>query len=223
MTEKPSAVVTQGATATESVTVDGDQHALPPPWLWKPLVNKNCVSNSSSNQIVPDPFPPLFDPDIYKDRNRNKVPTDTLLNIDHYNSVGRGYGWVATQGQEIRQIINTDIVTKLPGNKLEIGPFLNPVIYGPGVKYFDVLDLNGLKERAKAVQYTSVLEVPIDYVHPTGDLTSIPDKATFSLIVSAHVIEHQLDLVRHFNAIGDLLVDGGYYTMIVSSEAIPFF
>jgi hypothetical protein len=118
--------------------------------------------------------------------------------------------------------IFTDLVKKIPGSKLEIGPFVNPQLFGYDVKYFDVLNLDGLKKRAEKIEYPLGRLVKIDYVEPTGDLSVIPDKGNFSLAFSAHVVNNQLDLVTHLNSVSDLLVDGGYYLMFVPDKRYCF-
>jgi predicted SAM-dependent methyltransferase len=110
----------------------------------------------------------------------------------------------------------------LHAEALEIGPFLNPLIYGNNVKYFDVLDLEHLKERAAKIGYPAVRPVPIDYVDPTGNLRNIPDKHAFGMVVGSHMLEHQLDIVRHLQAVQDLLKPGGYYAIIVPDKRYCF-
>jgi hypothetical protein len=109
-----------------------------------------------------DPFPPNFESKLYLSRYRQHVPRGTMLDEAHYKAVGRDKGWICTRGQELRGFINTEIAAKLPGNVLELGPFMNPTLFGPNIKYFDVLDMKGLKERAKAIKYPIVREVEID-------------------------------------------------------------
>jgi hypothetical protein len=57
-------------------------------------------------------------------------------------------------------------------------------------------------------------------VDPNADLNTIEEKNSFAMVLSSHVVEHQLDLVRHFRAVSKLLVAGGYYTLIVSTWAV---
>lgn len=47
---------------------------------------------------------------------------------------------------------------------LEIGSFLNPCLIGKKVKYFDVLNRDELRERAKIINYDAVNIVDIDFV-----------------------------------------------------------
>ncbi len=107
------------------------------------------------------------------------------------------------------------------GNALEIGPFDNPTIAGPGVSYFDVLDAPALKSRAAAIGYGGG-RIPerIDFVSPTGDL-SVIDRS-FDAALSSHVIEHQPDLVQHLRGVEAILKPGGAYHLIVPDRRYTF-
>ena len=72
---------------------------------------------------------------------------------------------------------------------LEVGPFTNPTLRGPNVKYFDVMDKQGLINRANAIGYVYTVPVDIDYVSSTGDLSIVDKKFDFCL--SSHCVEHQ--------------------------------
>ena len=71
------------------------------------------------------------------------------------------------------QCINTDQLSCL-----EIGPFDDPVLRGSKVKYFDVLDQVGLKNKSLNCKRPHPLQnIPyIDYVDPNGNITIIKDK-----------------------------------------------
>ena len=103
---------------------------------------------------------------------------------------------------------------------LEIGPFLNPVMRGRRVRYFDVLDTAGLKARAAIQNYRYSDAPEIDYVSPAGDLSIIKDR--FASLLSAHCIEHQPDIVRHLRQAGGLLQPGGRYYLIVPDKRYCF-
>lgn len=179
---------------------------------WKPL-------QGECRGIQTDPFPPSFDLKYYqKENGRGKT-------YQHYIEVGRSEGLNSSKGQRLKEFINTEILQNFTeperqqdkGLILEIGPFLNPMLVGEGIKYFDILDLAGLEERAKQVGYPEIKKVPIDYVSPSGDLSVISEQGEFSLVVSSNVLLNQLSLVEHLKQVGNLLKDGGYYAMTVSS------
>jgi hypothetical protein len=184
---------------------------------WKPIDDgKLC----SSKGMRLDPFPPSFDLTVYQ-----KI-YGAGRDYSHYVEVGRKQGWECTRGQRLKEIINLEILPKFlqaerrvdKGMVLEIGPFLNPMIVGPGVRYLDVMDMEALKQRAKNVGYPEINSVNIDFVSPTGDLSMLPEKS-FSLIASSNVLSNQADLIRHLLGIQRLLLEGGYYAMTVRSSS----
>lgn len=181
------------------------------------LHDQDCTANPETN----DPFPVDFDHEYYNTENRNSVSPSTVLDEMHYNAFGKVRGWNCTKGQHIREHINK-IAEKMSFPSLEIGPFLNPTMVGEKVKYFDVLDREGLIERAGKINYPIVREVEIDFVVPSGDLNAINESSQFSMILSSHCIEHQLDLVRHLHHVSRLLVDGGYYVLLIPDKRYCF-
>lgn len=105
---------------------------------------------------------------------------------------------------------------------LEIGPFYNPVCVGSKVEYFDILSQNDLKTRAKEIDdKVDLTQIPfINYVSSTGDLDII--KKRFDAVISCHAIEHQLDLIGHFQSVSKLLEAGGNYYLIVPDKRYCF-
>lgn len=103
---------------------------------------------------------------------------------------------------------------------LEISPFFNPVLRSGTVWYFDVLSQAQLQ--ARALQHNGNPDwVPyIHFVSPVADLSVVG--RTFNLIVSSHVIEHQVNLVRHLQAVGRLLRPGGIYLLFVPDKRYCF-
>jgi hypothetical protein len=208
-------------------TVPSYPHVLEADY-WKPIASE-C--KEVGNTSVADPFPPTFDLELYQEENSDDTATNSdgsavIFDESHYLQIGRHLGHTSTSGQSIREIINQDILPHL-SPALELGPFTNPILLkadgGAEVKYFDVLDQQALLERAGRVGYPVINSVPIDYVSPNGDLASVPDKGTFQMILSSHVLEHQLSLVYHLNAVASLLTDdGGYYLAIVPDKRYCF-
>jgi predicted SAM-dependent methyltransferase len=112
-----------------------------------------------------------------------------------------------------------DLTTK---TLLELGPFNNPAFTGRNVKYFDVLDRKGLIEKAKKFRISSAgIPSKIDYVSNDADLTTIRIEE-FDYVFSSHVIEHQLDLITHFNHVYDLLKENGKYLLIIPDKRYCF-
>jgi SAM-dependent methyltransferase len=157
--------------------------------------------------LLLDPFPESFDPILYRHLYKE--------DLNHYLSFGKDRGYQCSRGQHLREIINQEIVSVMPGSVLEIGPFINPLIRSPKAKYFDIANWDGLVQKAKELSYVvSPQPVTIDYVDASGDLSFIVD-AQFSLVVSANVVGVQTDLVRHMQDVSRIMAPGGYYAMIV--------
>lgn len=103
---------------------------------------------------------------------------------------------------------------------LEIGPFVNPILRGKQVKYVDVLDGQGLYERALKIG-RSVDTVPyIDYVIDDMDLSKVDSQ--FDIVISSHCIEHQPDLVDHLDSVSNLLSDEGRYFLLIPDMRFCF-
>ena len=135
----------------------------------------------------------------------------------HYHRFGIGEGRASSPLTFREGLIRT---CESNASVLEIGPFYNPVSTAKNVSYFDVLDQDDLKARAKAIG-ASPRGVPfVEFVSPDGDL-SIVDRS-FAAAVSSHCIEHQPDLVRHLRDVGDLLEPGGSYFLIVPDKRYCF-
>lgn len=115
-----------------------------------------------------------------------------------------------------------DLISLISLNEsaLEIGPFTNPMLVGPNVSYFDVLDKAHLIERARSVGYPVVSPVEIDFVSPIGDLSAVT--GTFDVIASSHCIEHQPDLVSHLQKVEQLLNPGGRYLLTIPDKRYCF-
>lgn len=119
--------------------------------------------------------------------------------------------------QSLIKSINTDEL-----NCLEIGPFDDPVLRGTKVKYFDVLDQIGLKNRSLNCNRPHPLQniPPIDYVEPNGNIKIIKDK--FDVVLSCHSIEHQTDFVQHLKDVSSLLKPNGCYVIILPDKRYCF-
>ena len=97
-------------------------------------------------------------------------------------------------------------------NVLEIGPYHNPALHGPQVRYFEIFDTETLKTELAARGMQADRAPDIHYVSPTGDLSVVSDR--FEAVFSAHCVEHQPDLIRHLEQVWSLLQPGGCYYLI---------
>lgn len=105
---------------------------------------------------------------------------------------------------------------------LEIGPFDDPVLRGRKVKYFDVLDQSGLKQKSiKCRRPHPIQNIPnIDYVEPEGNIKIINDK--FDIVLSCHSIEHQTDFIQHLKDVSSILKPNGCYLIILPDKRYCF-
>ena len=109
------------------------------------------------------------------------------------------------------------------GLTLEIAPYFCPIVSGDNARYFDIFDSAELRRRASedpAPNVTPETVVDVHYSDPNGDLATIPGK--FADIVSSHNIEHQPDLITHFEKVFDLLEDGGRYVAFIPDRRFCF-
>jgi len=131
---------------------------------------------------------------------------------------------VARQGRRhglSRPTSRRAFIGKMAGrDALEIGPFDRPLLCGPGVRYFDVLDTELLKKRAADLGRSPQGVPPIDYHSPIGNLSIV--NRTFDAVLSCHAIEHQPDLIAHLNSVASLLKPGGRYYVVVPDKRFSF-
>jgi SAM-dependent methyltransferase len=108
----------------------------------------------------------------------------------------------------------------LTNSVLEIGPFAQPVLRGPHVRYVDVLSTEDLRKRARALGMDETKVPNIGWVSNGSDLSVVND--TFDAVVSSHAIEHQPDFVGHLNQVADLLKPNGSYYLLVPDHRYCF-
>ena len=159
--------------------------------------------------------PPTIDPDTYRASDPALGKLDDAAAIAHYRAHGRDKGVVASPlalRENLLLFIEDDI------SLLEIGPFCRPLKRGPKVEYLDVLDADQLRIRAGQTGGAAA-GVP-DVIHHVGDL-DIVDR-TYDAVLSSHAIEHQPDLVRHFQQVERILNPGGGYFLIIPDKRFCF-
>ena len=93
-------------------------------------------------------------------------------------------------------------------------------VRGPGVRYFDILPTEKLREKAAEHGLDASRCPDIDYYDENADLGVIGDR--FEAVVSSHSIEHQPDLVQHLCDVGGLLEPGGYYFLAIPDHRYCF-
>ena len=167
--------------------------------------------------IQNEPLPKPFEADIY----RKNVPdvggkTDQELK-SHYLEVGLNEGVTANR---LTSRSNFIALVPMDSDSLEIGPFCNPLLRGPNVHYFDVMNKEGLERRAEEIGYVYKTAPEIDYVSPIGDLGIINKK--FQSVLSSHCIEHQPDFIAHLQNVSRILRSAGRYYMLVPDKRYCF-
>jgi hypothetical protein len=96
---------------------------------------------------------------------------------------------------------------------LEIGPYMSPILTHEEADYFDVLDTAQLIKRSELESAAHYRVAKVDFVGHEASEQYIPNK--YSLIVSSHVVEHQIDYIRHLEQIHKLLIPGGIYVALI--------
>jgi SAM-dependent methyltransferase len=162
-------------------------------------------------------FPPEFDLPLYRKLHADLAHlNDTKLNY-HYEIHGSKEGRVSNALKT-----RSDFINLIPpsAKTLEIGPFCAPLLRGPAISYFDVLDKEHLIERARTIGLEHSNCPNIDYVSESGDLRIVTEK--FDVVVSSHAIEHQPNLIRHLADVEYTLKPGGFYFLVIPDKYYCF-
>jgi SAM-dependent methyltransferase len=162
-------------------------------------------------------LPPEFDPGVYRSIHPDLQAMSATELADHYRAYGRNEGRRANRLRDRNEFVTTIPAT---AEALEIGPFTNPLLRGPKVRYVDVLSREGLIARAQKIGLDPTNVPEIHYVAAGADL-SVVDRC-FDVVVSSHCLEHQPDLVGHLQDVAGLLNPGGGYFLLVPDKRYCF-
>jgi SAM-dependent methyltransferase len=155
-------------------------------------------------------WPPEFDPDFYREMHADLRYMTVEQAEEHYRSYGLREGRICSSGASRGRFVK---LIPEEARVLEIGPGSTPVFTGPNVRYFDVIDSDALKERAKFYREdTKNIPSEIHYVSSDADLSIVLEK--FDAVFSSHAIEHQPNLLQHVSDVSTLLAPGGAYYVI---------
>lgn len=158
-----------------------------------------------------------FDPHFYRSANPELAAYSDSRLARHFIKFGQREGRLGSRRASKMEFIE---LVAAEESVLEIGPFTNPTITGENVRYFDLFHPVELARRASAVGCVQSLAPDIHYVSSDGDLSVVTEK--FSCAFSSHCIEHQPDLIRHFNQVENLLDRSGKYYLIVPDKRYCF-
>jgi hypothetical protein len=164
-------------------------------------------------------FSEEFSASLYRSVNNDLMFFSDENLVKHYKNFGMNEGRVCNEVTDRKKLLKN-----IPNYMkcLEIGPFDSPVlnISSFNVKYFDVLDKEGLKLRAVQHNrnYNSVPE--IDFVNNDGSLNVVNEK--FDVVLSCHCIEHQIDFIKHLKDVSCLLNNTGVYVVILPDKRYCF-
>lgn len=162
-------------------------------------------------------LPPELDLAFYRLVHDDLADFDDAALARHFDAHGRAEGRIASPAAHRLGFLS---LVPAGSDVLEIGPFTKPSLRGPRVRYLDVLDRDGLVERA-ARHGQPTRDCPeIDFVSPDGDLSVVT--GTFDAVFSSHCVEHQPDLVEHLASVARVLRPGGRYLMMVPDKRYCF-
>lgn len=165
---------------------------------------------------MPD-LPPQFELRRYRQHNPDLCNVPDVDLERHYRDSGEDDGRL---GSAIGDRATFFALTAGAESILEIGPLASPSVSGSNVKYFDVIDTDALKDKARANGMDPSGCPDIDYVSATGDIGVIAQ--TFDVVVSSHAIEHQPDLVTHLAGVARLLNPAGRYFLAIPDKRFCF-
>ncbi len=161
-------------------------------------------------------LPPEFCPDTLRRRYADLADFSDEALRTHYEQWGRNEGRVASDAafrEHFLGLIGPD------QDALEIGPYFNPILHGPRVRYLDMYTAEKLRLRALWEGHDAA-GCPQE-IHFVGGLEACPE-AEFDLVFSSHALEHQPDLVGHLEQVERILRPGGRYMMIVPDSRYCF-
>lgn len=175
-------------------------------------------SRDRADVAISPKLPAEVDAVFYRNTNPDLNGLSDAQLVQHYEVFGKKEGRVASPAGS-RPGFLALVPTK--AKILEIGPAHKPCFTGANVKYFDVQDSEGLRQRAlKHNENPKGAPAHIDYVSPIGDIGIV--REAFDVVFSSHAIEHQPDLIRHLVEVDRLLTTGGAYFVICPDKRYCF-
>ena len=161
-------------------------------------------------------LPLEFDPSVYRSLHTDLVKFSESELRAHYDRYGLREGRRAhaiPDRASFAALISTE-------HALEIGPYAQPLLRGPRVKYADIYSTAALREMAPSTNLDPAGVPEIDWVVAPHDLGAIDEM--FDAVLSSHAIEHQPNLVGHLRQVSRLLRPGGRYVLLVPDHRYCF-
>ena len=163
-------------------------------------------------------YPPELEVNVYRQLHNDLAHMSDEALSEHYKLHGRSEGRIGNrlvQRESFTALIGPDV------KALEIGPLATPLLKGENVRYCDIMDQEGLKERAIGIGLDPNQVPFISYVLGPEGLDGI--KEDFDAVLSSHCIEHQPDLVRHLQQVQRRLeARGGRYFVLAPDKRYCF-
>lgn len=189
---------------------------------WRLLIlmmqSKKMNSQNTALFVVDGRLPQEFCVDIYRALNQDLTTLKDQDLRDHYLNHGRN------EGRRSNSVLDRNEFAQLIGPSdfaLEIGPFANPLLSGDLRHFADYLDRAGLVDRAKSIGLNHEKIPAINHVLSQVPLADI--QIDFDAVLSSHCIEHQPDLIRHFQDVEKLLAKkGGRYYLLIPDKRYCF-
>jgi len=151
-------------------------------------------------------LPSVFELDFYRQQQPELSHLAYEDALENYRVEGIAKGHLSSHGALRGHLLD---FAKQEGSILEIGPFHAPSITGENVRYMDVFSTEELLAAVKKAGHETSNVPKIHYVASKGGFDMVDRK--FAAVFSGHCIEHQPDLIRHFQGVASVLEDGGRY------------
>ena len=151
-------------------------------------------------------LPRAFEPEFYRGTYPYLPELTDAESLEYYRTEGIRSGHTGSPAAERGHLLS---FAHTEGSILEIGPFHAPSIVGEHVRYMDVLTTEELIQAVRNAGHDTSNVPTIHYVAPKGGFDMVERK--FSAVFSGHCIEHQPDLIRHFQGVSSVLEDDGRY------------
>ena len=161
-------------------------------------------------------LPAEFDPHVYRSLHADLAAFSDDELLGHYRRHGKSEGR-RSHSLADRQAFADLIVDQ---EALEIGPFAQPLLHGPNVRYADIYSSAEMRAMAPGTGLDPARVPEIDWVVAPNDL-GIIDR-DFDAVLSSHAIEHQPNLVGHLRQVSKLLRPGGRYFVLAPDHRYCF-